>query len=293
MNQFQTGILQPIPAQACYLHFEVNKESGAQAIIANLKTINIENSVIGLGQSILSHIGTSISGMKSASGQSANDITIPSTQVDLWCWLRGDDRGELLHRARQICQQLSSSFILKSTVDAFCYADCRDITGYIDGTENPEDDEAVAAAIVASDDASLSGSSFVAVQRWRHDLDRFESFSQKHQDDIIGRRRSDNVEFEGSPDSAHVKRTAQESFEPEAFMLRRSMPWKEGLETGLMFVAFATSFYSFEAQLNRMLGNEDGITDGLFEFSEVLESTYYWCPPVDDNNRLMLSALEA
>ena len=291
MNQFQPGILQLTPAQACYLNFEVSPQAGTQTVIDALKLINTENAVVGIGQSLLDHLGKSVSGMKSMPAQSANGITIPSTPVDLWCWLRGDDRGELLHRARQICQQLSSAFTLKNMLDAFRYADCRDITGYIDGTENPEDDNAVAAAIVSGDDARLDGSSFVAVQRWLHNLDRFESFSQKHQDDIIGRRREDNVEFEDSPDSAHVKRTAQESFEPEAFMLRRSMPWSKGLETGLMFVAFGASFYSFESQLNRMIGNEDGITDGLFEFSEVREGAYFWCPPVVDN-QLLLSSLQ-
>ena len=291
MNQFQPGILQTIPAQACYLNLQANPQAGTRAIIAALKLINAENTVVGIGQSLLDHLGKSITGMKSMSVLSANGITIPSTPVDLWCWLRGEDRGELLHRARTICQQLSPAFTLKNTFDAFCYADCRDITGYIDGTENPEDADAVAAAIVSGIDDSLDGSSFVAVQRWLHNLDRFETFSQKHQDDIIGRRREDNVEFEGSPDSAHVKRTAQESFEPEAFLLRRSMPWSKDLETGLMFVAFGASFYSFETQLNRMIGNEDGITDGLFEFSEARDGAYFWCPPVADN-QLLLSALE-
>ena len=291
MNQFQPGILALIPAQACYLNFQVNPRSGTNAVIEALKLINTENTVAGIGQSLLDHLGKSIIGMKSMPAQSANGITMPSTPVDLWCWLRGDDRGELLHRARQICQRLSPVFKLKNTLDAFRYADYRDITGYIDGTENPKDDDAIVAAIVAANDDTLNGSSFVAVQRWQHNLDRFESFSPKHQDDIIGRRREDNVEFDGSPDSAHVKRTAQESFEPEAFLLRRSMPWSKDLETGLMFVAFGTSFYSFEAQLNRMIGNEDGITDGLFEFSEVREGAYFWCPPVADN-QLLLSALE-
>ena len=291
MNQSQPGILQLIPAQACYLNFEVSPQAETQAVIAALKLINTENTVVGIGQSLLDHLGKSVSGMKSMPAQSANGITIPSTPVDLWCWLRGDDRGELLHRARAICQQLSPAFTLQSTLDAFRYADCRDISGYIDGTENPEDDDAVAAAIFSDSDDSLDGSSFVAVQRWLHNLDRFETFSLKHQDDIIGRRREDNVEFDGSPDSAHVKRTAQESFEPEAFMLRRSMPWSKGLETGLNFVAFGASFYSFETQLNRMIGNEDGITDGLFEFSEVREGAYFWCPPVADK-QLLLSVLE-
>jgi len=72
----------------------------------------------------------------------------------------------------------------------------------------------------------------------------------KDQDNAVGRRRSDNKELTGAPRSSHVKRTAQESFSPEAFILRRSMPWTDGDAGGLNFVAFGKSFDAFEAQLN-------------------------------------------
>jgi putative iron-dependent peroxidase len=63
-----------------------------------------------------------------------------------------------------------------------------------------------------------------------------------------------------------VKRAAQERFEPEAITVRRSMPWAEGTDAGLNFAAFGKSFDASEAVLNRMVGNEDGITDALFSF---------------------------
>jgi putative iron-dependent peroxidase len=59
------------------------------------------------------------------------------------------------------------------------------------------------------------------------------------------------------------------------------------MKSGLMFVAFSRSFYSFEAQLHRMVGAEDGIVDGLFEISHPVNGAYYWCP-APENNRLCL-----
>ena len=292
MSPSQPGILQAVPTQACYLNFKMASQTDSQTVVACLQSIDIENTVVGIGQSAIEQLGSSIHGLKSMSGWQSGDIKMPANAIDLWCWLRGDDRGELLHRARQLRHQLSPAFTLSASLDAFRYAEGRDITGYIDGTENPQDDDAVAAAIVSGDDSTLAGSSFVAVQRWQHDLDQFESFDLEHQDNIIGRHIEDNEEFDEAPASAHVKRTAQESFSPEAFMLRRSMPWSRDLDSGLMFVAFAHSFYAFEAQVGRMIGNEDGITDGLFEFSQVIEGSYFWCPPVADG-RLLLTALEA
>ena len=113
----------------------------------------------------------------------------------------------------------------------------------------------------------------------------------EQQDNSIGRRRSDNEELEDAPESAHVKRTAQESFEPEAFVLRRSMPWADAQRAGLVFVAFGRSFDAFEAQLNRMAGAEDGIADAMFTFTRPVTGAYFWCPPMSDG-RLDLSALE-
>jgi putative iron-dependent peroxidase len=68
------------------------------------------------------------------------------------------------------------------------------------------------------------------------------------------------------------------------------MPWGDGEAAGLNFVAFGHSFYAFEAQLKRMAGAEDGITDALFEFTRLVTGNYWWCPPVKDG-ALDLSAV--
>lgn len=109
--------------------------------------------------------------------------------------------------------------MLDDTVETFTYREGRDLTGYIDGTANPS----LEIALVAAGDG-LTGSSFAAVQCWVHDLTRFRSHSPAHRDAVIGRSRETNEELDGAPESAHVKRTAQENFEPTAFMVRRSMP---------------------------------------------------------------------
>ena len=138
----------------------------------------------------------------------------------------------------------------------------------------------------------MDGSSFVAVQQWVHEMDHFQSLDESERDDIIGRRIEDNEELDDAPPSAHVKRSAQEDFEPEAFMLRRSLPWADSSGEGLMFVAFGHSFEAFGAVMQRMAGLDDGIVDALFRFSQPITGSYFWCPPVEDG-RLDLSALNA
>ena len=80
-----------------------------------------------------------------------------------------------MHAARGTERLLIPAFDLVKLIDGFQYRDSRDLTGYVDGTENPQDDDAIAAAIVSGQGAGIDGSSFVAVQQWRHDLDYMES----------------------------------------------------------------------------------------------------------------------
>lgn len=290
MLNVQASILSDVPAMGRYLFFSLPMGcEPAFALRTLADNLDTEKNVVGIGLSTVKNFGVTIAGLKTFPSSAEASIELPSTPMALWCWLKGDDRGELIYRTREITAMLSSAFILEAVVDSFMYADSRDLSGYVDGTENPTGDEAISAAVV-NDGSALDGSSFVAVQQWVHDLDILSSYAQDEQDNMIGRRKSDNEELEDAPVSAHIKRTAQESFNPEAFVLRRSMPWANDSAEGLMFVAFGKSFDAFEALLNRMTGAEDGIPDALFNFTQPVNGSYYWCPPTRDN-KLNLSAI--
>lgn len=291
MLMTQTGILAEGNKLARYLEFSIASEADIRSALQSLAANdNADKTVIGLGKSLVDMLGKTVPGLTTLSVQTVNDIEVPSTPVALWCWLRGDDRGELFHRSRQLESMLAPGFSLDKAIDSFSYDENRDLSGYEDGTENPEGEDALEAAIVQGQGAGLDGSSFVAVQQWLHNFESFDAMTTEQQDDTIGRHVSDNEEFDEAPESAHVKRAAQESFEPEAFMLRRSMPWAEGMKAGLVFVAFGHSFAAFEAVLNRMLGKDDAISDALFTFTQPVSGAYFWCPPVSQG-KLDLSAI--
>ena len=291
MGEAQPGILGACPRLARYLTFSLADVASARAALKSFREIvEGDKTVAGFGAPLVLAPGKRIQGLRTFPAYAVAGVTVPSTPADLWCWLRGDDRGELFHRSRAIGRALAAAFRPETVIDAFQYRDSRDLTGYEDGTANPKGKKAAAAAVVRGRGDGMDGSSFVAVQQWVHDLDRFDSMSARDQDNSIGRRRSDNEELEKAPASAHVKRTAQETFSPEAFVLRRSMPWAEGARAGLVFVAFGKSLDAFEAQLKRMAGAEDGVTDALFKFTRPISGSYFWCPPVK-NGRLDLRAL--
>jgi porphyrinogen peroxidase len=282
MKKTQSGILDPAPRAARYLYFSLKPGADPKPALQGLRQVaDGYGTVVGLGESLVLALGGDIALLRTLPNLAGAGIEIPSTPVSLWCWLRDEDRGELVHRTRRIRAALSASFKLDQSIDAFQYGPSLDLTGYEDGTENPEGDSAVECAVVNNKGPGLDGSSFVAVQQWVHDLDRFQAMSPEERDHTIGRRISDNEEIDDAPEAAHVKRTAQESFTPEAFVLRRSMPWADDGHEGLVFVAFGKSFDAFEALLRRMVGAEDGVVDRLFAFTRPVSGAYFWCPPMD------------
>lgn len=280
MVEFQAAILQDLPAHATYL--SLNLRSGVtarqvrNALAETQPLLDGQRVLVGIGTALAQLLELQIAGLRDFDGIAGSQVELPASPAALWLWLRESERGELLHQQRRLMQKLAPVFQIQQQVAAFHYAGGRDLSGYEDGTENPAGAAAQAAAIAAD------GSSYVAVQLWQHRFEQLQAMPQAEQDLSIGRRRSDNEEIDDAPESAHVKRTAQEDFEPEAFVMRRSMPWADGAQGGLNFVAFATSFAPFEAQLRRMSGAEDGICDALFRFTEPLSTSYFWCPPVRD-----------
>ncbi len=239
-----------------------------------------ERSVIGIGSPLVPS-AEAIPGLRPFPALARSGVAYPSTQGALFAFLGGTDPGELLHEGRTLLGALGDAFRVEEDVPSFVYAGGRDLSGYEDGTENPKGEAAVRAAIVAGAGAGLDGGSFVAVQRWVHDLDRLARMSPAQRDEAVGRSRETNEELAGAPASAHVKRAAQESFDPPAFMVRRSMPYGTVREHGLFFVAYGATLDAFERVLRRMAGMEDGLHDGLSSFTRAVSGGYYFCPPVN------------
>ena|SRR5207253_10695655 len=286
----QPAILAPPPMVGRSLTFRVAPGCDVAKALLHLRDgFSLDCGVIGIGEPVVLALGKSVAGLRTFPALSGAACSVPSTQQALCFLLRGPDRGAVFDLTNDIRALVRDAFLLVDSVDTFLYRQGRDLTRFEDGTENPKGKKAAQAALVAEGEG-LRGSSFVAVQRWVHDLERFGSFDEAHREQLIGRRAESNEEIEDAPKSAHIKRAEQESYDPPAFMLRRSMPWATSEQQGLEFVAFVESLDRFEIVMRRMLGLDDGIVDGLFSFSHPVTGGYYWAPPVRDG-KLDLSAL--
>lgn len=289
---YQPGILEPVPAVARFVLFnladpKVDVAAIKEALTRVTPLINGSDVVVGLGPSLVKALCAEIPNLHEFPDFSRDGVKVPVTPGTLWCWLRGSDLGDLLHVTRKVQKALAPAFVVRHAIDAFRHAykeggHGHDLTGFEDGTENPDGEAAEEAAFAHGLGEGVDGSSYVAVQQWVHDLDAFEKLGDDERDHHFGRRLSDNEEIEDAPETAHVKRTAQESFDPEAFVLRRSMPWMLSMQAGLMFVAFGKSHQAFEQQMHRMAGRDDGIVDAMFSISKPVTGAYFWCPPMRD-----------
>ena len=295
MSTIQAGIAARVPAHGRYLSLALRPDADA-AVRTTLQALAAEvdglHTVVGLGATLVARLDAAVPGLRSFSAPPASRVDLPATPAELWLWLRSeDDPGALLQRGRALARLLAPAFDVTHELAAFRHQDGRDLTGYEDGTENPTGRDMVDTIGVQGQGPGLDGGSFVAVQQWMHDFARLRRLVDAGcTDAIIGRCRDSNDELDDAPASSHVKRTEQESFTPEAHVMRRSMPWSDGGGAGLMFVAFGRTLDAFEAQWARMMGQEDGITDALFRFTRPVTGAYFWCPPLR-GGRVDFSAL--
>lgn len=216
----------------------------------------------------------------------------PATQADLLFWVHGDRHDHNYALARRIYAALADVATLELEVQGFNYLDSRDLTGFIDGTENPGGEEAREVALIPEGRAGAGGS-FVLTQQWTHDLARFNALARQDQESVIGRTREDSVELEDAPASAHIRRTDVMIDGKALKIYRRSAPWGNLRECGLFFLAFSREQMRFALMLDRMFGlSEDGIMDRLTEFSAPVSGSYFFAPSVDALRRTSLVVTE-
>jgi putative iron-dependent peroxidase len=141
---------------------------------------------------------------------SSDDRVAPSSNVDIYIEIRSD-RGDVNHIVcSKVCQLLADSVELIEQIQAFRFLDGRDLTGFVDGTENPKGMHRRDVALVKqSDDAIFSSGSYLHTQRYQHNLTLWNSLKNKEQEDTFGRTKLDNIEYESEdkPLTAHTKRT--------------------------------------------------------------------------------------
>lgn len=209
----------------------------------------------------------------------------PATENDIFVHLRSD-RIDILHLvATQICQMLEDSAVLMDEERGFRFMDNRDLTGFVDGTENPKGRHRQEVALVGEEDIAFLGGSYIHVQKFVHNLTKWHRLKVKHQEDIIGRTKQDNIEYnsEDKPLTSHIKRVNLKDEHGNSMeILRQSMPFGSVKDQGLMFISTCKTPVHFEKMLHSMVhGDPEGNHDHLMHFTKAITGASFFAPSLD------------
>lgn len=185
--------------------------------------------------------------------------------------------------ATQIMSRLSGAVSTVDEVHGFNYFDDRDLIGFVDGTENPVDQAAVRATIIGEENAAFAGGSYVIVQKYLHDLTRWNALPVAEQERIIGRTKLSDIELDDAvkPTSAHNALTTIIEDGEQLEIVRDNMPFGDvgKGEFGTYFIGYARSPRRIEQMLENMfVGLPPGNYDRLLDFSRAVTGTLFFVP---------------
>jgi putative iron-dependent peroxidase len=185
--------------------------------------------------------------------------------------------------AHALSDVLGSVAISTEEIHRFRYWDARSILGFVDGTENPHEQERAIFGLVGDDDPVYKGGSYLFVQKYIHDLDAFEKLSTEDQEKVIGRYKMNDIEMPDNikPSNSHI---ALANVGDEFKIIRDNMPFGNIFtnEMGTYFIAYASTFSTVKKMLNNMfIGSPKGNHDRLLDFSTPKTGTLFFVPTFD------------
>ena len=209
-----------------------------------------------------------------------------ATPGDLLFHIRSRRMDLCFELATRIMERLGPAVSLADEVHGFQYFDNRDLLGFVDGTENPTDQAAVAATVIGAEDPMFAGGSYVIVQKYLHDLAGWNALSTEAQERIIGRTKLADIELDDTvkPTSAHAALTVIEENGEEIKIVRANMPFGavgQG-EFGTYFIGYSRSPRTIEQMLTNMfVGRPPGNYDRLLDFSRAVTGNLFFVPSTD------------
>jgi putative iron-dependent peroxidase len=223
-------------------------------------------------------------GLKPFPAMSCDDRQMPGSPFDLYIQLRSDRQDVNYIASKRVMNLFGETVDLVEQVPCFRYLDGRDLTGFVDGTENPKGRKRREVALTSNMGVFDSGS-FVHVQRYRHHLKVWERLPTQEQELIIGRTKMDDVEFEKDemPNTAHVKRAnVKDENGNGRELMRQSMPYGDLSQQGLLFVSYCANPDNFETILKNMVfGNDDGDYDHLLNYTSAETGAAFFAPSIE------------
>jgi putative iron-dependent peroxidase len=211
------------------------------------------------------------------------DRCAPSTPCDLFIQIRADRQDICYALGLAIMNLFRLHVELVDQVHGFRYLDGRDLTGYLIAPDNPRGMQKLDVGLVGDDDPVFSGGSYIHIQRYRHDLRRWQSLTERQQEQIMGVTQQHHVQSPESNSNSHFVRIAVRDTEGYGVaLLNQSMPYGNMHSQGVFFVSCAASSQLFETLLHsRIVGDDNGDYDRLLDFSNAETGAAFFAPSIN------------
>lgn len=289
----QPGIFALGTSAHCYLTFDIRPGVTSASFVSCLAALHAPEHSIGAVNLVVGlrpELWVEIVGVAAPPGvvgfndpvRGPDGYVMPATQHDGWVWLSGAGQDLVFDAANVMVEAVHTVALIAEEVFGWNYLGNRDLTGFIDGTENPALSEAPGVAVIAAGEPG-AGSSVVLVQSWQHRSSDWRALDQSEQERVIGRTKPDSVELaeEVMPIDSHVARTVVEADGEELEIFRRNTSFGGVRLHGTTFVGFCARQSVLQVMLERMAGVGDGIRDALTRYSEPLTGAYYVVPSLE------------
>ncbi len=292
MSSPQTGIFALGTASHAYLEFDARQRGAAREVVRAVAALREPRTTMGgvnlvagfrpeLWREVVPEDAPADVEGFNADLLGPDGYRMPATQHDAVLWLSGSAYDVVFDTARAAIAALGAVASIAEEATSWPYRHDRDLTGFIDGSENPTLIDAPEIAVIP-DGSPGAGGTILLLQKWSHDASAWESLPVAEQEHVIGRTKDESVELDDKPPTSHVARTDQDEF---GKIFRRNMPYGTVTDHGTMFVGFSGEQERLTTMLESMAGLTDGVRDALTRYTQPVTGAYYFVPSTQSLRR--------
>jgi porphyrinogen peroxidase len=222
-------------------------------------------------------------GYASADGKEAK-----ATQEELLVWVHSPHKDRNWNTQYKFRTAVAGHMAVARETIAWVWDGSLDLTGFIDGTGNPEPERQRECAIIP-DGKPGAGGAFSIAQRWVHDLKYFNGLSLADQENLFGRTKSDSTRLDKQVPTSHLSHvelrdgeTADASKSKRNEIVRRSTPYALHDGTvGLYFLGFCKDQAPLRERMEAIYGMNGQVRDALTDYSTPASGSFYFAPSVE------------
>ena len=247
---------------------------------------------VGYGLPLFAKLGGAApAGLRLMPGWEGDDFDPAATQGDVVAQICADERSTTYQVEKSVLAQLGGALTVKERHVGFGLPESRGVLGFVDGTGNPKGADRVD-VVAIPDGEPHAGGSFLVLRKIREDLSRWDRLTVDDQERIVGRKKADSAKLdppESTPRTSHrLKSSYRDADGEEVEILRRSFPFDEGGEAGLIFICFVADLEQFEQVKGQMVSEHTGGDrvgkDAIEDFYTTVSGGYYFAPPAPDGD---------